>query len=480
MQQIPHWNHQKDAIKKGLTIDELALFFETGTGKSRTAIDIMRYKCAGNDRLLRVLIVSPKITLTNWQREIAKFSKIHPRDVLILKGAQPKRCKQFQDAVMDDYRLSKPKIIITNYEAMEMQGLVTLLQDWNPELVIADEAHRIKNHDSVRGKALIRISDAAKYRLALTATPILNSSMDVFNIYRFLDKGATFGTSFWRFRSIWFEDENAQWSGRQGYFPKYVPRPESYADFSRLLYNKAVRAVKSECLDLPPFVRKEIHVELSPEQARLYKEMKDEYIAYIDTLGDQPRAVVAQMAVTKALRLQQIITGYAKDENGDIYTIKKNPRIEALTELLETLAPNHKIIVWSVFHENYKEIAEVCTKLRIGFTELHGRVGEKDRDANIDRFNTDVECRVLIGNQGAGGIGINLIASDVAIYYSKNFSLEHDIQSEARNYRGGSEIHQKVTRIDIVATDTIDELINQALANKQKISDQILAWKEKL
>src|SRR5690606_38507950 len=128
-------------------------------------------------------------------------------------------------------------------------------------------------------------------------------------------------------------------------------------EFSKLMYTKAIRAIKSECLDLPPFVRKEVHVELSKEQARLYKEMKDEYVAYIDdiTKTDTPRAVVAQMAVVKALRLMQIVTGYAKTDEGEIHKIEKNPRLDALEELLEEHAPHSKIIVWSIYHENYAD-----------------------------------------------------------------------------------------------------------------------------
>ena len=94
----------------------------------------------------------------------------------------------------------------------------------------------------------------------------------------------------------------------------------------------------------------------------------------------------------------------------------------------------------------------------------------------MDEFRNDPEIRVIICNQAAAGVGINLIEASYSIYYSKNFSLEHDLQSGARNYRGGSEVHEKVTRIDLIAENTIDELVNEALSNKQNISDRILSW----
>jgi SNF2 family DNA or RNA helicase len=386
------------------------------------------------------------------------------------------------EAVSDNGVLNRPKIVITNYESLTMDKLYSLLTSWGPEVFIADEAHRLKNPEGKRSKAAIKLSDTSKYRYALTGTPILNSAMDVFNIFRFLDKGEAFGKSFWKFREVWFEDENAPWRGKQNYFPKYVPRPESYKELTKIIYQKALTARKAECLDLPPFVRKEVFVELSAEQKRMYNEMKDDYIAWVNAAEEsgEKKAVVAQMAVTKALRLQQIVTGYAKTEEGDVHKITENPRLEALKELLEELHGEHKIIVWSVFHENYSDIARVCESLKIDYAELHGRIGQKDRDENIGRFCNDPKCRVLIGNQSAGGIGINLVESDVSIYYSKNFSLEADLQSEGRNYRGGSERHSSITRIDLIAEGTIDELIGEALKNKQAIGDQILTWKNKL
>jgi SNF2 family DNA or RNA helicase len=480
----PLWKHQEKAVSMAVNstppLECLGIFYDIGTGKSRTAIEILRYLCARHGVLQRTLILAPKIVLTNWKREITRYSRIMDRDIVILTGSQYQRVKQLAETCVVEGVLKRPKIVITNYEALGMDKLYNMLTDWTPEVMIADEAHRLKNPEGKRAKAAIRLADKTKYRYALTGTPILNSAMDVFNVFRFLDKGQTFGTNFWKFRAQWFEDDNAGWSGKKGYFPKYSPRPETYAEFNKLIYRKALTVKKSECLDLPPFVRKKVYVELSPEQDKLYQEMKRDYLAWIQAMSGERKAVVAQMAVTKALRLQQIVTGYAKTEDGSVHKIKENPRLEALRELLEDLHGEHKIIVWSVFHENYTDIATVCKALGLDFAELHGKISSRERDTNIDRFCHDPKCRVLIGNQSAGGIGINLVQSDIAIYFSKNFSLEHDLQSEGRNYRGGSEAHSSVTRIDIVATNTIDELIAEALASKQDIASQILDWGKKL
>lgn len=79
-----------------------------------------------------------------------------------------------------------------------------------------------------------------------------------------------------------------------------------------------------------------------------------------------------------------------------------------------------------------------------------------------------------MGHPGSGGIGINMVIASYSIFYSRNFSLEQDLQAEARNHRGGSEIHAKVTRINLIAKGTIDEIVADALKNKVQIGENIL------
>lgn len=476
---LPLWKHQEEGVKRAIYEDGFGFFFEVGTGKSRTAINTLRHIYADNKRLMRTLVLSPKITLTNWRRELIEYSKIHPMDINILTGSGKKRAFNFKKFAYNKEFAPKGQVFITNYEALQMSELYKCIEEWRPEIIICDEAHRIKNPKSKRAKALFPLSDNAQRRFALTGTPILNNPMDIFNIFKFIDKGATFGRNFFAFRSQWFEDENAGWAGKEGHFPKFVPRPETYESFNKLIKIRSMRALKKDCLDLPPFVREELHIDLSSEQVKLYKEMERDFITFIEdrkTSGEM-RAITAQIALTKSLRLQQICAGFVKDEHGVIHKLKENPRLEALQELLEDYAEHHKIIVWSVFKETYKDVGELCRQLKIPFVELHGETPQKDRDANIDSFNNDPKIRVMIANQGAGGIGINLIASDMSIYYTKGPFAEQDVQSEARNYRGGSEIHQKVTRIDLVAPNTTDELINTALREKKNVAEMLLDWR---
>ena len=474
---IPNlWKHQADTIARGCREPDLGLLFEQGTGKTRTMIEIIRRLYANYNGVQKTIIFAPKIVNANWKKEFAMFSKINPKDILVLQKAGTKRIKDFLAAVGPD--LSGSKIIITNYEAVQMDDLFSLLKQWGPRILVCDESQRVKNPDSLRAKKVVEIADLCAHNYVLTGTPILKNAMDIYMQYRILDRGQTFGRNFFAFRNMYFEDENAGFKGKQSYYPSWIARDEAYDILQDKISKKSVRVLKKDCLDLPPFVRQTVETEMSPEQTKAYKEMLREYITFLDKQTG-PAAVVAQLAVTKSLRLQQIVSGFAKDEHGNIHRLDC-PRLKVLEELLDDIARNHKVIVWAVFHENYKMIAELCDALKLPYREIHGGITGPQVQQNMEDFRKDPEVRVMIANQRAGGVGVNLVESDYSIYYSKGYSLEDDLQSEARNYRGGSEIHKSVTRIDIVCPGSIDELVNEALTAKQTISDKILSWKDKL
>lgn len=468
------WEHQKKAIALAENKDELALFFEVGTGKTRTTIEIIRRKFAASQRILPTIILCPKIVCSQWKKQFAQYSKIPPQAVVILKGSQKQRLSMFLKETTD----TRSKIFITNFEAVEMKELFEKLMEFSASILVVDESHRCKSIKSKRAKQVTLLAERAKYRYILTGTPVLNSGMDIFQQFKILDLGKTFGANFYAFRGKYFEDANSRWAGKPNYFPKWEPRPETYAELSKRMASKAVYAKKSECLDLPPLVRETIEVELGKEQFKLYKQMLNDYVAFLqDAETKESKAVVAELAITKALRLRQILSGFIKTDKGEEILLEDCPRADALEELLEDLTPNHKIIVWACFKQDYIRIRGICERLGVKYAELHGEI--KDKDAELEKW-VKPECRVMLANQGAGGIGINLIESDVSIYYSKSFSLEHDLQSEARNYRSGSEIFDKVTRIDLVVEGTLDSVITEALMLKQDIGEKILEWIGKL
>lgn len=466
-------DHQKEVIHDAQFKDDVFLAWEMGTGKSCATIQILRNWFGQENRYMRTLILAPLITLKNWKKEFEMFSKI-PQKMIYPLEVSSKRAKIIEG--MKDY----PAVFIMNYDALSQKRVVEAIKTWKPEVLVCDESHYIKNYQSKRAKVTAEIADQAKKRVMLTGTPILNNSLDLFMQFRVMDgykgRGSTFGTNFFAFRATYFEDENAAWNSKPGHFPKWVPRPATYDEFSRIVESKVSRVRKEDVLDLPDLVTEERYVKMSKDQEKAYTEMKRDFVTYIQGELDKgvPKAAVAKLAVTKSLRLQQIVSGAVTLESGESFLFENNPRLDELRELLETLTPDHKVIVWCCFKSNYTMIRELCEDMGIQSVEIHGDIPSKEKYKNADLFNDDSNVRVLIGNPGAAGVGINLVSASYSIYYSRSPKLGDDLQSQARNYRKGSEQHEKITRINLVCPGTIDELISENLAGKLEISEAIL------
>ncbi len=378
-------------------------------------------------------------------------------------------------------------VFVTNYEALLMPDLYKSIVQWRPEAIVFDEAHKLKSGSSKQSKLAEELANpwdksSKPFRrlpkplvYLLTGTPVLNSPMDLFHQWLVMDGGRAFGENFFAFRARYFRDRNAGMP-KDRYFPNWQLMTVAKEGFDAMaaiqerMAGFASHVRKEDCLDLPPEVHTTISVPMAPEQKRIYEEMRKDLIAYV---GD--KACVAFMALTKAQRLQQIASGYAKLADGEVFDLGETPKMAALKELLETLTPTGKVIIWAVFHQNYAQIRKVCEELGLKYVECHGQVGDKVRDENVVRFNTDPSVQVFIGHPGSGGIGINLTVAPYAIFFSRTFSLGEYEQARARNYRGGSEMHERVMFYHLVCEGTIDEVVASRLASKVDLSNKILS-----
>lgn len=502
------WAHQKKDVDRIFTnkINYYALFYDMGAGKTKTAIDILRVIYNRNRRALKTLIICPIVVVENWKREFSVHSKVPQCSIQIVDGKTKLDGKKVKTAQLKlklkQLQNTGASIVIINTESVGNKNLWPLIMGMGFKALVVDESHRFKNPSATRTKALHKLSlqNNLTYRYILTGTPILQSALDLWSQFFILDP-SILGRNFFSFRSRYFYDANSSMPSHI-HFPNWVPKDRKYykrlgieynddfADLNKVIYRHASRVMKDDCLDLPPFINQSVPVEMSKEQARLYKDMRDDLVAFLDSsnaatlcdLGnitdlEEAEVMSADLAIVKTLRLMQIIAGVFTNEEGKA-TLIPTDRLKILEGLLEELCSNkeNKIIVWTVFKATYEAIANVCDKLGIKFTMLTGLQDKDEKQENVDNFNNDKSIQVLIANQGAGGTGVNLTASNYSIYYTRSFNLEHDLQSEARNYRGGQS--RKVTRIDLVTPDTIDERILTALKVKKKTAANILEVKE--
>lgn len=497
---IDLWNHQKEAISRSELMRCFALFFEMGTGKTRTVIEILNHRFKKCGRPLRTLIFTPPIVIKNFQDEFVKYSDISREEVVCLTGPKIKRLEKFIKFTEEDMELKlnqvrfvkkpMPKIFITNYEALQMAELFEKFKAWSPEILVFDESHKLKSTTAKRSKLADELANPMAGRMPLarpavyllSGSPILNSPLDIFQQFKVMDGGESFTHNYWIFRAKYFTDRNSAMP-RERYFPKWEPKTiekdgvDALAEINAIIHKNGMRVEKKDCLDLPEELSVQIKVGMTPSQTKAYREMKNDFITFISA----EKTASANLAITKALRLSQITSGFVGVDNTDpdrdftdpIAKFESTPKEDALRELIsEITEQGHKVLVWAVWKHNYGQIRQICEELKLGYVEIHGGISETNKLKNLEKFKTDPDCRVFIGHPGSGGIGINLVHAPFSIFFSRTFSLEHYLQARARNHRGGQS--QKVVHYDLICEDTIDELVVSALANKQAISDKML------
>jgi len=456
---IQPWPHQLEAINRAQEANYFGLLFEMGTGKTMTAINMMRSKYFKHGVLLRTLIICPAVVIENWVREIQGNSNINLLSIYPIDGNER---RQKLAEVPDK------AIVICSFETMTRPYMDDFLKKWPPQIIVVDEAHRLRNRGKA-AQAIWKTGDNATYRYALTGSPVLQSIKDLWALVRFLDLGERFGRSHWGFEREHYYDANAgsfkRWRDMQ-------PLPGTEEKLKNKIKDIVAVVRKSECLSLPPMIRQVIKIKITTEQAAIYEKIKKDFIASIGG-----NVVATPLVIVQTIRLQQLTAGYlpiAKEGGTEIHRFHGNPRLEALKDLLPEVVVSNKTIIWTVWTPTYGDLEDLCKKLKIGYVMLTGDTPTNKRQSIIDAFQNDPEIRVLIGNPGAAGIGINLTAASASIWYTRSYKLEHELQGDARNNRAGSERHETLFRWDIVAEGTLDEQIAERLEKKQSLGEGVL------
>ena len=150
--EIKLWAHQQRAVELARTRDNLALLFGTGTGKTGTMIQILREEYKKTGEIIPTLIFAPVSVCPQWKKEFSRFSKIPEDRILVLQGSGSKR----KDALLKMMMMGKPCIVVTNYEAVQIQPFYEALLKWSPKILVCDEAHRLKDSLELKGYILLQ------------------------------------------------------------------------------------------------------------------------------------------------------------------------------------------------------------------------------------------------------------------------------------------------------------------------------------
>jgi SNF2 family DNA or RNA helicase len=327
------------------------------------------------------------------------------------------------------WREASALITIANYEALVRDRTIVCSPENTYDLVILDEAQRIKNANSATNEAVRSIPRSRSW--ALTGTPIENSMDDLIGIFEFVSPG------------------------------QLITRMKPRA-VARAVSDHVLRRTKEQVLsDLPPKLFRDADVELSPEQAESYRLAEDEGIVRLRKMRHE---LTIQHVFELVLRLKQIC-------NFDPTTgaSSKLERLEA--DLEECAASGRKAIVFSQWVETLVELRSRLAAYDP--IEYHGQVPFRRRDAVIECFRNDSNRHVLLMTYGAGSVGLNLQFASYVFLFDRWWNPAVEDQAINRAHRIGARRPVTVTRF--LTIGTIEQRINQVLERKRELFDAVFS-----
>lgn len=426
----------------------VALLMEQGCGKTITSVAISGALFYAR-KITKICIVAPLSILSVWKDEFQRFADF-PYTLTVLRGNRKKKREQLRNLANEGLQIA-----VVNYEsAWRMEKDIIA---WGPDLIIADEAHKMKEARTNQSKGMHSIGAHASYRLLLTGTVINNKELDIFSQYKFVEP-QIFGTSFFTFRNRYFD-----MGGYGGHIPIFKQSMKD--DFLKRMHAIAFRVTKAECLDLPEITEEVRRIELEPKAQKIYNELEKE--SYTELSSSEVSAV---NVLTKLLRLCQVTGGHLTDDDGDSNLVS-TAKLNALTDIVEaSVEDNKKIVVMARFIPELNDIQQMLDKKGIGYAVIRG--GTKDREAQIRRFQEEPDCMVFVGQIAAAGLGLTLTAASTMCFYSLDYSMSNFEQAKARIHR----ISQKENchYIYLVAKNTVDVKVLRALRNKVNLAKSLV------
>ena len=465
---IKPFDHQVTALERGWQRPEFGLFMEMGTGKSKVLIDNlgMLYQ-AGEINF--ALVIAPKGVYRNW---VAKEIPEHMSDDIphrvIRWVATPNKTQQAEMRSVGE-EFDGLTIFVMNVESFSsIKGKNA--GEWMGRafgrngLIAIDESTTIKNHKAKRTKALMKIASAFKYKRLLTGSPVTKSPMDLYSQCEFLRPGLLGYDSYYAFQGRYAVVQRKTMGSHA--FQQIV----GFRNLDELTFKIdqfSYRVLKQDCLDLPDKIYTVRYVGLTKQQRDMYNSIKQHALVMLD----DGELSTAPAVITQMLRLQQILSGHLKTDDGDtIYFDSK--RMDALKEILEE--HDGKAIIWSRFRYDIQQITKMLNDTfgQGCAASYYGDTSDDERQRAVNDFQNSEHLKFFVGNPSTAGYGLTLTEADLVIYYANDFNLETRAQSEDRAHRIGQK--NNVTYVDLISEGTIDERIVKSLQSKIDIGAKVL------
>jgi SNF2 family DNA or RNA helicase len=455
---LPAWLHQKRAFAFARARRGAMLAMDMGTGKSMTAIALLE-----DWKSDVAVILCPRSVMGVWPNQFATHAGREWRVIVPPGNATvAKRAIHVARQLKVAEASGQPAAVICNYEASWRPTMKELLRGvcgMKGTVLVLDESHRVK---SAGGKASMNcavLGREAERVLLLTGTPMPHSPLDLYGQYRAMDPGI-FGTSNNRFRN--------RYAIMGGFEGRQVVGYQNEAELARKFGAAAFVVKKDEAgLDLPPVVHEERTFELGPKSLKAYVTLDNDFV-----LGVGDGTVTTQNALVKLLRLQQVTSGYVRDDDGVDHQVGEE-KIDVLKDLLEDVPKDEPLVIFARFQHDIQSIAAVCSAdgRRVGIVDGNTKPHHDHYGLNEhSQMRSDIDVCIL--QIQSGGVGIDLTRAALAVYYSLDFSLGNYEQSLARLDRPGQT--RSVTYFHLIAQGTKDEVVYKALRERKNVVEAVI------
>ena len=462
------FNHQIDGVRFGLNKKKFLLCDDQGLGKTKQIIDFVGC-LEKTDTINKVLIVCGVNSLKyNWQSEIS----IHSDEKGWVLGTRFRKTtgKAYEGSTKDKLEdldnLPDCRYIITNIETLRAgaekisktkyhfpiaEKLQELCKNGTISVIAFDECHKSKEPTSLQSRAMINVT--AKYMVAMSGTPLMNNPLDLYFPMKWLGYE---NHSFYQFKQHYCK--LGGWGGSQ------VVGYKNLEEIRAMMDNIMLRRLKTEVLDLPEKIRKIEYVDMTPKQSQIYKEV------YNGVMSDLPKIKFSNNPLSMMIRLRQA-TGWTGILSN---TVQESAKMERMIELVqEIVASGQKAIIFS----NWESMTEVAKEKLKSYNPAYitGATKADERMKEVERFQNDDKCKVIIGTIGAMGTGLTLTAAQNVIFLDSPWNMALKAQAEDRAHRIGTK--GTVSVITLCCRDTIDERIEELVEKKGQIADALVDGK---
>ena len=422
----------------------VAILADMGTGKTLISIALAGIMFQ-RGKIKSLLVVCPKSIVGVWDSEFLKFADFE-YNLAVLEGATVKKTD-----VLRHMNGKGLQVVVVNYESC--WRLENDIAKWKPHMIICDESSKIKNPQAKQAKALHRLGKLSKYNAILTGTPIVNSPLDFFSQYKFLNDDI-FGGSFYAFRS--------KYAIIGGFQNHQIVGYKNLQELVEKAHKIAYRIRLEDAVDLPPTLDETRELALEPNAQKIYNSIDQD--SYAELMKGE---ITTRNILTRLLRLSQCTGGFIKDDITLTVQQVSKAKLETLEDIIEAaIDADRKVVVFGRFVPELDAITKLLRGMKVGYALVKG--GVKDRSSEVNKFQNAPDIKVFVGQLQTTGMGLTLTAGTIAVFYSLDFSYANYEQSRARIHRIGQK--EKCLYIHLVAKNTVDEKVMIALKHKGDIA----------